>query len=93
MSEYKPKFEIGSKFFAVNADSLLGSIKVEKLIVSKIIQISKENFRYIPLGNQRECRTSEMYIDLRIAKQRAQEELKSIFENNKKSIEEYSEEL
>lgn len=85
MSEYKPKFEIGSEFWAITRGSLDGRVELQKLTVERITQTAEDHYTFS--ASIHEFRVADMYTDLKIAKEKALAKAKEIYEQDKAAIE------
>lgn len=87
MSEYKPKYEIGSEFYAIETFAEGGLVAIVKKSVDEIRQQAKDTYVYIADGQLFEV--SEMYDTTKEVKEQAQKLIQQRFDDNKKAIEEY----
>lgn len=87
MSEYKPKYEIGAEFYALEWSSISNMLKVEKKAVERITQLDKDKYQFT--SGVYDYTESSMYDTLKEAKEQANKKVDEHHEKNKKLIEEY----
>lgn len=87
MSEYKPKYEIGAEFYALEWSSISNMLKIEKKAVERITQLDKDKYQFT--SGVHDYTESSMYDTLKEAKEQANKKVDEHHEKNKTLIEEY----